>query len=166
MVITGEGIQKLAKENDSLSKMTINRLCSMATEYSIAVDVSRWLIDDVYIIYSPIIGKKKKSNDELTRILYYTDNGVYCSFYHKHMYSEKISPIPIRRDGTPISDSDCLYKTTIFGPTCDSIDCLGNDFSLPELEIGDWLKYENCGYKCSVNSTRFNGFMDPDVFIV
>lgn len=32
--------------------------------------------------------------------------------------------------------------------------------------IGDWLKAEHSGYKCSNDSARFNGFEDPDIIVM
>lgn len=51
-----------------------------------------------------------------------------------------------------------LYTSTIFGPTCDSIDVIYKDILLPELNINDRLYIENFGsYTISVGAF-FNGF--------
>ena len=38
-----------------------------------------------------------------------------------------------------------LYASTIFGPTCDSIDVIARSVLMPKLKIGDWLYFENMG---------------------
>ena len=53
------------------------------------------------------------------------------------------------------------YNSTIFGPTCDSIDKITDDINLPNLAIGEYLYCLNCGaYSvATVPGTEvFNGF--------
>ena len=76
-----------------------------------------------------------------------------------------LTPVPVSVEQS-LDDHREVFTSTIFGPTCDSIDNLGDSFALPELQIGDWLKYEGVGYRCSNYSARFNGFEDPDVIVV
>lgn len=50
------------------------------------------------------------------------------------------------------------YNCFIWGPTCDSIDCITKNGSLPELLPGDWLYFEEMGAYTISASTKFNGF--------
>ncbi|KAH3743547.1 hypothetical protein Pelo_15053 [Pelomyxa schiedti] len=59
----------------------------------------------------------------------------------------------------------------IFGPTCDSLDCITQEAMLPELGIGDYLYFENMGaYTMAAHSRSYwvygPKFMDSfiDVF--
>ena len=80
---------------------------------------------------------------KIEHCLYYTDNGVYCSFYNAvKVTKEPIQPICISTHGDLKAEK---FISTIFGPTCDSIDCLGDCFELPEMEVGDWFKFETSG---------------------
>ncbi|KAK8791207.1 hypothetical protein WA171_002156 [Blastocystis sp. BT1] len=163
--IIGEGIQELAKRSDSESLSSFSSLKELAEKVPILVDGSRFFIAPTYTIYTHIIGKKYKTNGSESRILYYTDNGVYCSFFNAHIADEVLTPVPVSVEQS-LDDHREVFTSTIFGPTCDSIDNLGDSFALPELQIGDWLKYEGVGYRCSNYSARFNGFEDPDVIVV
>lgn len=59
-----------------------------------------------------------------------------------------------------------LYSSTIFGPTCDSIDVISRSVLLPKLLIGDWLYFQNMGaYTCAAAS-GFNGFTPTKKFYV
>jgi ornithine decarboxylase len=51
-----------------------------------------------------------------------------------------------------------LFPTTLWGPTCDSIDKITDATVLPELDIGDWLVFENMGAYTIAGSCTFNGF--------
>ncbi|RFP90278.1 type III PLP-dependent enzyme [Rhodobacteraceae bacterium 63075] len=47
----------------------------------------------------------------------------------------------------------------VFGPTCDSLDCLPDPVSLPEdLEPGDYLLFKGMGAYSLAIATRFNGY--------
>ena len=56
---------------------------------------------------------------------------------------------------------------TVFGPTCDSLDCLPQPVSLPEgLEEGDYLLFAGMGAYSLAIATRFNGYGVCDVITV
>jgi ornithine decarboxylase len=56
---------------------------------------------------------------------------------------------------------------TVFGPTCDSLDCLPKPVSLPEgLEEGDYLLFAGMGAYSLAIATRFNGYGVRDVITV
>lgn len=54
---------------------------------------------------------------------------------------------------------------SIWGPTCDSIDCVQSDALLPTnlLEVGDWLRWDNMGAYTICAASQFNGFRRSDV---
>jgi ornithine decarboxylase len=51
-----------------------------------------------------------------------------------------------------------LFSTTVFGPTCDSIDVVARSVLLPKMEIGDWLYFQNMGAYTMAAASSFNGF--------
>lgn len=59
-----------------------------------------------------------------------------------------------------------MYPCSIWGPTCDGLDRIVEQCYLPEMQVGDWMVFENMGaYTIAVAST-FNGFQRPDVYNV
>lgn len=56
------------------------------------------------------------------------------------------------------------YACSIWGPTCDSMDCITKDGSLPELVPGDWLYFEEMGAYTICAASQFNGFKKSNVF--
>lgn len=50
---------------------------------------------------------------------------------------------------------------SIWGPTCDGIDCIASEwYSTELLDIGDWLYFEDMGAYTKCSATKFNGFTD------
>lgn len=62
-------------------------------------------------------------------------------------------------DGTPRAGGD--HGRTVFGPTCDSVDRLPGEISLPDdIAEGDFIVFHGAGAYSVVTNTRFNGFGD------
>ncbi|KPI87515.1 putative ornithine decarboxylase [Leptomonas seymouri] len=51
-----------------------------------------------------------------------------------------------------------LRITTIFGPTCDSMDCILKKQPFPEMKLGDWLLVPDMGSYTTAAGCPFNGF--------
>jgi len=58
----------------------------------------------------------------------------------------------------PTDEGAPEYRSTIFGPTCDSMDCIGKDIPFPEMEVGDWFYFKNMGAYTVAACSPFNGF--------
>ena len=61
---------------------------------------------------------------------------------------------------------DTLYPSTVFGPTCDSMDVLSRGVLLPKMEVGDWMYFQNMGAYTSAAASTFNGFPTTEKFYV
>ena len=61
------------------------------------------------------------------------------------------------------SAKEQLFKSTVFGPTCDGLDTVLTDYSLPKLRNGDWLVFPNMGAYTLAGASNFNGINSTDV---
>jgi len=87
------------------------------------------------------------------RFLYYVNDGVYQSF--NCIFFDHSHPTPLL---VAPNDRTELFKCTVFGPTCDSLDCIAKDILLPELEMGEFLYFKNMGAYTVAAASPFNGF--------
>lgn len=114
----------------------------------------RFFVATSHILVVNVIGKKDLTDVETGEksFVYYLNDGMYGSFNCVHFDHAKPIICPFNeRNGK-------LYKSKIFGPTCDSMDKIADEVLLPELAIGEWCYIENFGaYTCAAAST-FNGF--------
>lgn len=60
-------------------------------------------------------------------------------------------------------DSRQLYRSTVFGPTCDGLDTVLSDYKLPKLSNGDWLVFPNMGAYALAGASKFNGINSTDI---
>ena len=123
----------------------------------------RYFVQKSHTLVLNVIGKKRETvYNETTSaseeiIIYYLNDGVYGSFNCIYFDNKKpvILPFNERNEKT-------LYKSKIFGPTCDSIDLISKEIMLPELAIGEWVYVDNFGAYTTAASSSFNGFITTD----
>jgi len=121
---------------------------------------------------------------------YYINDGVYGAFNNLMFDHASVRPRVLRRgkedqsastdpagfrrllsrDGDSSSDDgsndQSLFASTVFGPTCDSIDVVARSVLLPKLQVGDWLYFQNMGAYTMAASSSFNGFVPSEKFYV
>lgn len=111
--------------------------------------------------------RTKKEGDP--DVLYYVADGVYGSFnciLFDHY--KPAPPMPYSADGVQISvaDENAQVPSHVFGPTCDGLDTLYENLTLPKLKMGDWLVFQNMGAYTLAAASRFNGIEKPTVVYV
>lgn len=64
-------------------------------------------------------------------------------------------------DTGKINSSNRAIEYSIWGPTCDGIDCIAEKWTSKDtVDVGDWLYFEGMGAYTKCSATRFNGFTD------
>lgn len=100
-------------------------------------------------------------------IFYYINDGIYGSLsniiYEKAVY--QVTYVHKHSQNDPECDEK-EYDSAVFGPTCDSHDCLSPSVNLPLLKIGDYLWFYNVGAYSTSISTNFNGFNTKKYFYI
>lgn len=93
--------------------------------------------------------------------MYYVSDGIYGSF-NNIFFDHYVPKVNLLKE---IQEEEPLHMSTIFGPTCDSMDCITKHVKLPELHVGDWLYFTNFGsYTTASASGGFNGFKTNTMF--
>jgi len=91
-------------------------------------------------------------------VAYYINDGVYGSFNCVFFDHAIVTPMILQAAN---ADEAVLTPSKMFGPTCDSMDCVMPRVALPNLEIGDWLYFPNMGAYTRAAASAFNGFRIP-----
>jgi len=93
--------------------------------------------------------------------LYYVSDGVYGSF-NNIFFDHYVPKVNLLRDVEPDAPE---FMSTIFGPTCDSMDVITKRVMMPELSVGEWMYFTNFGsYTTASASGGFNGFKTNTMF--
>lgn len=107
---------------------------------------------------------RDEATGQVVKQILYINEGVYhsfnCIFFdHQHPTPCVLPPHEASDEVVVAADDDGKeVPTTVFGPTCDSLDCICKDFPMRVLEVGDWLYFPNMGAYTTAAMTRFNGF--------
>ena len=116
-----------------------------------------------------VIGKRVVAQSRRPpSFMYIINDGIYGAFsVLLHEPCTLVPNILIAANASSPAESKPIavshYPSTLFGPTCDSIDKICT-ISLPELYIGDWLYYKDMGAYTESCSTTFNGFARPTTY--
>ncbi|KAF5379680.1 hypothetical protein D9615_005807 [Tricholomella constricta] len=93
-------------------------------------------------------------------VMYYINDGVYGSFNCILFDHQVIHPFVLSMNGSfHVRESEPQKLSSVWGPTCDSIDCVSPRTTLPSaLQVGDWLGFDNMGAYTVCAASQFNGF--------
>jgi len=136
----------------------------------IIAEPGRFFVSKAFDLVANIIARRLDGNPTdlgdlgaQSRIMYYINDGVYGAFNCILFDHQKVQPhvltmrhIPQANGNKPVTSGTLA---SVWGPTCDSIDCVCPDILLPaSLEVGDWLGFENMGAYTICAASQFNGF--------
>lgn len=97
---------------------------------------------------------------EVARRDYWITDGLYgsfnCMLYDDQHPSFRVLRSPCLPPVSPKSDA-ATHPSQVWGPTCDSADCVYKNVALPELRIGDCLVFSNAGAYTVAGACDFNG---------
>ncbi|RKO82973.1 pyridoxal-dependent decarboxylase, partial [Blyttiomyces helicus] len=125
--------------------------CNSAYTLAVNIVARRMVPRDMTQSSAPppvVVDSAPNSNDDNPAYMYYINDGMYGSFNCITFDHAVVYPKVLARDSHFFfrkTTGAQEYSCSIWGPTCDSIDCMGKDFSLPEMQVGDWLYFENMG---------------------
>lgn len=99
--------------------------------------------------------------DEEPSYMYYVNDGVYGSF-NCLMYDHATVTPSLLDD----YEGEAYFTSSVWGPTCDGLDCILDSCQLPELHDGDWLYFADMGAYTMVAASNFNGMPKARCFYV
>jgi len=128
--------------------------------YRFIAEPGRFYVANSHSLVCEVIAKKKRPDDQ--GFAYYLNDGIYGAF--SIIQHDQAQPQLLPHQTTlqrKDEGEEVQYPSTIFGPTCDSIDKLYDDYPLRELEIMDKVVVPNVGAYTGCLATGFNGFECP-----
>lgn len=129
----------------------------------VIAEPGRFYVASAFTLVTNIQSKKNiydAITDDVNHIMYYINDGVYGSFNCLLYDHQHVKPIFLNKP----SDEEKQFSSTIWGPTCDALDQIASDIPLPNVEIGDFVIFENMGAYTIPVASPFNGFPLPKVF--
>ncbi|XP_043470239.1 ornithine decarboxylase 1-like [Leptopilina heterotoma] len=119
----------------------------------------RYYVTAAFVAVAHLFGKKTVIRDNEEVKMYYINDGTFGSFIEELLMMKARHPISLNG-----AKSDKKFLSTLWGPTCDALDCLIKNEILPDFEVGDWLFWNDMGAYTSSCASKFNGFHPPTVY--
>jgi len=58
------------------------------------------------------------------------------------------------------------FKCSIWGPTCDGLDCIVQECLMPKMSTGDWMVFKDMGAYTMSAASCFNGMPKPKCYYI
>lgn len=132
------------------------------SDLDIIAEPGRYFVSSCCTLATRVIAKRSipsAEEGEDKSVMYYINDGVYGAF-NCVLYDHQIVHAQVLR----AAKEGKVLATTVWGPSCDSMDCVKKDITLPELEEGDYIYWENMGAYTFCAQSNFNGFENSTPF--
>lgn len=132
---------------------------------NVIAEPGRFMVADSFTLATHVIARRDLADGTA---MIYTNDGVYGNmncilFDHQHPLAHVLTSKGKNYYGREKTDSQVKikdsYTFSIWGPTCDGLDCISSNTTLSwDVDVGDWLYFPNLGAYTLAASTSFNGF--------
>ncbi|RLN10993.1 hypothetical protein BBO99_00006704 [Phytophthora kernoviae] len=107
----------------------------------------------------PVLASAAAVAGQTPNYMYFVNDGLYGSFNCLVYDHPTIQPVILTDAAQP--EATQMHKASLWGPTCDGMDCIMKEVQLPLMDIGQWILFPSMGaYTCAAGSD-FNGFAPP-----
>ena len=131
---------------------------------ALMAEPGRYLVDSACTLYTGVIAHKR--NADTGERMYFVNDSIYSSFNSLVYDHATVHPEVAAAAGAGAGAGAPLERASVWGQSCDGLDCIVRSALLPRLQVGDWLRFRNMGAYTSAAASRFNGFALPDRFCV
>ena len=95
----------------------------------------------------------------------YLNDGLYGIFWELRFHEHEQYPVQAYRNGELLNND--LRDFWLYGPTCDSSDCLPSPFPLPhDIQPGDHIAVSHIGAYSLAGRTKFNGHFSDQIVLI
>ncbi|XP_028615626.1 antizyme inhibitor 2 [Grammomys surdaster] len=145
-----EGAKMRFEEMASVINSALDLYFPEGCGVDILAELGRYYVTSAFTVAVSIVAKKEvldqPSREEQTgaapkSIVYHLDEGVYGVF--NSVLFDNTCPTPALQK-KPSADQP-LYSSSLWGPAVDGCDCVAEGLWLPQLQVGDWLVFDNMG---------------------
>ena len=132
-------------------------------DFELLAEPGRYFVESAFTLACNVIARRGIRNlGSYDSCMLFLNDGVYQNFMDSLLSHWRPKPRILLTSNTDASTTECQYS--IWGPTCDGVDQIIENVSLPKvLDVGDWLYFEGMGAYSLCLSTSFNGFSSRQI---
>lgn len=155
----GSSIDKVA----DIINEALEEYFPISDNVTVMAEPGRYFVASAFTL-AAFVHSKREVRDPDTGVqnnMYYINDGVYGSFNSILYDHARVEPLPLSE-----AHSCNMTMCSIWGPTCDGLDVIIENFDFPTLNVGDWIMFENMGAYTFAAACTFNGFPIPKVYTI
>ncbi|XP_055530879.1 ornithine decarboxylase 1-like [Wyeomyia smithii] len=145
--------------------LALQRFFPMKSNVRVIAEPGRYYVSSAVTLIANVQSKRiiRNSQGSITDFMYYLNDGLFGSF--DWYFPRQNPPVIIPGNRQLVRSQTERFPSTLWGPTCDSTDIICSGMMLEELQIGDFLVFDDMGAYGMTLATNFNGFAKPRVFV-
>ncbi|KAK3819614.1 MAG: pyridoxal-dependent decarboxylase [Benniella sp.] len=146
-------------------------------EVRVIAEPGRYYVGSAFTLATQVIARRTIRRDQEDSMsqeqaqnpthMYYINDGMYGSFNCITFDHQVCEPKVLLRNHAFTYQQPLMHiprgYASVWGPTCDSIDCISPKSCLPLMESGDWLYFDNMGAYTITAASQFNGFRKSEI---
>lgn len=130
-------------------------------EIKFIAEPGRFMVANAFTLATHIIARRDIKDSQEVDAMLYVNDGVYGNM--NCILFDHQNPIPyvLTHENKFYYNHQSAknFSFSIWGPTCDGLDCVAKSSKLShDVAVGDWLYFPNLGAYTSAATTQFNGF--------
>lgn len=154
------------EESSRVINAALEQYFPVSSEVEVIAEPGRYFAATAFTLACHVIAKNSHGKGDS---MLYINDGVYGNM--NCILFDHQTPIPRvlfhnstfhymdLETSSPILTQNCPNRVSIWGPTCDGLDCITDKYYMKyDLVVGDWLYFPNLGAYTSSAATPFNGF--------
>jgi len=160
----GDDIEDVFLGFEQVAKAISKKIDYLFPDIRIIAEPGRYFVAACCTLVTKVYSIREQTEevDETSvQYYYYVNDGVYGSF-NNIIYDHAIVIPSFMRD----ISNEILYRSTVFGPSCDSLDTLMKNYPLPKLNVDEYIYWRNMGAYTICAAASFNGFPLPQVHYI
>ena len=142
-----------------INQSLVHHFGDIDSGYRFIAEPGRYYVAKSHSLVCEVIAKKKREDG--LGFVYYLNDGIFGAFNIIHWEQSQPLLLPHQKTLQRKDNGEVLYPSTIFGPTCESLDKMYDDYPLRELNIMDKVVVPHFGAYTGCLATGFNGFERP-----
>lgn len=133
---------------------------------TIIAEPGRFFTESIATLGTLVYGRRSRphtnNDDSPIDFDYWITDGLYGSMNCLLYDHATLAPRALQMSEIAPSSQE-MRMSTVFGPTCDGLDTVLREYSLPEMDVGDWLLFPGMGAYTLCGASKFNGINAVDV---
>lgn len=137
----------------------LNQSFSDIPNLEVVAEPGRFFATSCGTLATNVICRKIMVKPDSEKTIYYYINSSLYGLFNNIIFDKATPTLELLKE----ESEQPVYKSIIFGQTCDSMDKIADGIMLPELVCGNWLIIRNHGAYTNAAASSFNGFGSSDI---